>query len=192
MFESEQWRTGRAGEEDLAAWFRRNAFHTISLDKIEEDGAPSLIGDNGDRIILTDLIVAQQGITRGVEVKTKSCPTLHMKSKTWEHGIETRLFEHYRAQVKKLGIEIWLAIFQLDKRLVLMEDVVHLHRVRRDYGGPNMPNGRPHVFFACDEFQQYYGPSTPRARPIPPKAKRTLAQGPQPDGIGPKQMDLFK
>lgn len=190
MFESPQWELGRGGEQVIRPWLIRYGYRVIVLANIADGGAPSLEGRT--RIVLPDYQVVGGTGNRFVELKTKSEATLYKKTQTWEHGLELRLYHHYLAIAAETHLQVWLCILELRRNLVLLQDTAHLHRVRREYHGPNAPNGQPFVYFPCDEFDWYYGPSAIRLTPLEPQAQRTRDQSAPPEKQGPMQLDLWR
>lgn len=191
MFGTEAWAMGRGGEQQVKDWLKRHGFSVISLADIADDGAPSLVSSD-DRVILPDLQVGGDGHLRFVEVKTKSEATFHQNTQTWEHGIELRHYLAYLSTAQRTGQEAWLCVFEARRRLVLLQSVDHLHRVKREYRGPNAPKGVAFVYFPCDEFEWYHGPSQIKFKPITPRAVRTLQQPAPPISQGVSQLDLWK
>ena len=63
--------------------------------------------------------------------------------------------------------------------LVLLQRLDELQPFARHYTGPNMPGGKPHVFFPRERFDWYEGPhqDIALAKPGVPRAERTLTQG---------------
>lgn len=189
--QGESWARGRAGERDARAWLMAHGYFVVPAADIENGGAPVLEG-LAYKAVLPDLLVAMRGFSRWADVKTKSNATKHIKTKVWEHGCQTSHWADYLACQEQTGIEGWLAIYELQPiPMVLLQRLEELRRVARFYEGPNMPDGKPHVFFPRERFDWYEGPhrEIATAKPGEPVALRTQKQGAPPSS---RQLDLFR
>ena len=103
---------GRFGEALWGAVFRQSGFGFIPLCRIERGGAPVIEGV--DEIVLPDFEVLCQRHAVLLDSKAKRRAVLFRKANEIRHGIDRRLWEHYRraAQIarKRAGlgvIELW-------------------------------------------------------------------------------------
>jgi hypothetical protein len=174
---------GWAGQAHVEAWLRSHGFFVIRLADILGQGAPSLEGST-QRLTLPDLQVAKAGASRYVEVKTKSTATRYAKSGDWEHGIEQRLFQHYRSVAETSGLPVWLCFYELrPARLVLLADTAGLRPSHVWDGKPTATGSRrsparhytePMIYFRRDDFSWHPSPSDlPPIRPLTAEAPRT-------------------
>jgi hypothetical protein len=187
----ESWERGWAGEQDVRRWLKERGFYVIPTADIANGGAPVLEG-LAYKAVLPDLMLALQGHSRWADVKTKSVASKHRQTRIWEHGCQTAHYADYLACQEQTGIEGWLAVYELRPiPMVLLQRLDELRRYARFYEGPNMPDGKPHVFFPRDRFDWYEGPhqDIALAKPAEPKAPRTLTQGAPPSS---RQLDLFR
>lgn len=91
---------------------------------IEDGGAPSFQLP-GERIITPDLLVAHSGCNAFCEVKWKTAPVLHQRTRTWRHGVDEWNWENYLFAQEQTGIRGWLYIVEC-KRGPHEQDEPHL------------------------------------------------------------------
>jgi hypothetical protein len=103
----------------------------LSASQIEDGGAPMLRGKD-EKIVLPDNLTWKNGVAKWVEVKTKSTYTIHKNPpKRLEHGISLRLWHNYMAIQEQTKIPVYIALIQLDKKILLLSKLTSLGRRAR-------------------------------------------------------------
>jgi hypothetical protein len=97
---------------------------------------------------------AGRGEARQAQVQQAGAPaTLHRKTRTEEHGIDLRLYEHYQQVQAITGNPVWLFVYEESKALILYArlDDLGLPRV---YDGRKM-NRSGMAFWPRDRFKTF-------------------------------------
>jgi hypothetical protein len=148
-----EFKRGRSGEKIVARLLQRRGWFVVpSYDYSGEDGdkAPIMQGTT-QSFVIPDLDVAQAGRRIWVEVKTKACANLHRKTKTYEHGIDLRHYQHYCRVQEETATPVWLFVFEEQSGYVLAASLTQLG-APRVYAGDKM--GRDGMaFFARNKFK---------------------------------------
>ena len=166
-------------ETVVRKWLSEHDYMVLSASQIEDGGAPMLRGKE-EKIILPDNLTWKNGVAKWVEVKTKSFATLHHNPPhRWEHGISLRLWYHYMAIQEKTQIPVYIALVQLDKKLLLLSKLTSLGR-RARIGIDN--HGKDMIYFNqldkdnFSDFDEWYKIDEKLPDPIKPLAHRTKTQ----------------
>jgi hypothetical protein len=108
-----EWVKGDAVQRTAADLFRQEGWYVIpSYDYSGDDErAPRLQGQTKGYAI-PDLDVARRSTRIWVEVKAKEGPTFSTKDQEWQHGMNARLFEHYRHVQGITGTPVWILIHE--------------------------------------------------------------------------------
>lgn len=113
---------GSNGERLVAEFLQEKGFYVIpSYDYSGEDSnkAPKMQGKK-TAYVIPDLDICRAGLRRWVEVKTKTEATLFGKTGELQHGIDVRHFESYLSVQNESGNEVYLAIYELTPRPVIL------------------------------------------------------------------------
>lgn len=173
--DSDEAKLGEQGESVIEKWLRDNGFFVLPSSDYNKFGAPMMKG-KAQKIILPDKLVARSGRSKWVEVKTKSRASWTLKTQRYEHGMPTRHWQDYLKCQEKSGIEGWLAILEIEARVILLACLDDLKSCIRH----SQIGGRPHVFFPCDSFLHYnVSDDAVLPDPIPANAIRTKRQSPR-------------
>ena len=155
----------------MRSWLMSQGFFIVATSLINEGGAPLLRGIR-EAFILPDNLAMRDGLSRWIEVKTKTRPTYQRNRRRFEHGIPARHWRHYRDVVAHTGIPGTLAILQLEGHRIGLGELARIGKRLAAYSGQNMPE--PMVYFDCRDFEwiDLEGPlGLPAA--IPPKVVRS-------------------
>lgn len=107
---------GRDGERVVAEWLIEQGYAIIRTADISVSGLGGpRVERAGHGFILPDLQVVGQGMTKWVEVKTKSQDVLYQRTGELRQGIERRNFNHYIDVQDKTGVPGYLAFLVLNK-----------------------------------------------------------------------------
>ena len=187
MKETEQWAIGMKGEQIVRDWLKDQGFLVVPTSLIENGGAPALEGFL-QRHVLPDNLAFKDGQGRWVEVKTKSKPTLHRNTNTWEHGLAFRLWCAYREVEEKTKLPGWLAVVEIESGYLLLAPMAQLAERGRIYMGKGMPDGLPHIFFPRLAFDWYEDGRVLKINGLAPQAPRTIEQ---PQAPTTRQLELW-
>ena len=109
---------GRAGEVGISSWLQKRGWRVLPVYNYSGKGgdkAPKLIAAiDADSLVMPDLMVARDGLTRFVEVKRKGRADWTRVTQRRETGINLRLWTQYRAVQVATGIQVAL-LFVHDK-----------------------------------------------------------------------------
>lgn len=162
---------GTKGEIIVRRWLIENGYSIIPTSLINDIGAPMLLARD-TKIILPDTLSWKDGVSRWVEIKTKSYPTEHETyPKRWEHGLPLRHWIAYDIIQQKTRLDVSIAILELSMGLLLLAPVnklkagVRYHPMEREL----------HVFIARNDFH-WFEIHYDLPEPIKPVATRTLYQ----------------
>jgi len=102
---------GRVGEEKIANWLiNRCGAALLPVYQIDSDDkkGPRLFAKQA-RLVVPDLLVwtRDNGLI-WMEAKRKTVFSWHRKTKTWQTGIDKRLFEQYERVAKRTKLPVWL------------------------------------------------------------------------------------
>lgn len=163
---------GAKGEEIVRNWLIKNGYSILQASKIEDLGAPMLLGSDM-KIILPDNMVWLEGKARWVEVKTKSYPTRH---ESWpqrlEHGLPLRHWAAYEAIQQCTQSDVTLAVLELESSCLLIQTLNKLKANERIYP----MQGEWHIFLARDDFKIIHLQDMVLPHPIEPLAERSKIQ----------------
>jgi hypothetical protein len=145
---------GRKSERAVAFAQRLKSYMLVPLADINNQilakgGAPRMCDGFGSAIVLPDFAVIGFGRIFPLEVKGKSTATLHKKTGTWEHGVDLRNYEHYRAFARASGQKLILAIHEGKTGEILAASLDRLGEPRAYYGETGHP---PMVYWPRDRF----------------------------------------
>jgi hypothetical protein len=109
--ETPEW---NLGELAVAAVIQEALAHDVAvlrLDLIENGGPPAFLTKNGD-ITTPDLLVGSKGHQAFIEVKWKTAPVLHQKTRTWRHGVDEWNWRNYLQAQTQTGIPGFLYLVE--------------------------------------------------------------------------------
>lgn len=119
---------GAAGERRVAAYLQERGWYVIpSYDYAgpEGDKPPRLQGFSVGYPV-PDLDVSRDGTRRWVEVKTKWQAAWYGIARTYVHGVDLRLVEHYRTVEAITGTECWIAVYEESTGQLLCQSLTKL------------------------------------------------------------------
>lgn len=127
--ERPEFKLGNNGERFVAEFLQEKGYYVIpSYDYSGEDNnkAPKMQGKK-TAYVIPDLDICRAGLRRWVEVKTKTEATEFKKTGELQHGIDVRHFESYLRVQDESGNEVYLAIYELTPRpVILIASLAHL------------------------------------------------------------------
>lgn len=153
MKDSQEFILGREGEARVGQWLKEHGYWVVPTALISTGGAPALEGWLR-KIVLPDSLVSHEGVSRWVEIKTKSRVTFNRKRQRWEHGIALRHWLAYREVAIRTGIPGSLAVLELDARRVLLGRFDDIAVGSAEYQGTKMSKGGM-VFFDIRRFEWF-------------------------------------
>ena len=116
---AQAWQAGKLGESQIANWLRyHHGMHVFpAYEKQTRDyKGPTLFCAEGDSLILPDLPGIKGDHLYWVEAKHKSAFTFYRKTRSWQTGIDVRLYEQYQDVQKRTGIGVYLMFVQGEGR----------------------------------------------------------------------------
>ena len=150
-----EFKLGRSGERRVADFLQEKGFYVIpSYDYSGEDDdkAPRMQGKKTVYVI-PDLDICRAGLRQWVEVKTKTRATHYRKTDQLQHGIDERHFAAYRAVQAESGCEVFLAIYELTPRpVVLVASIDDLDGLVDHHG---TSNGSRMLYWDRRVFREY-------------------------------------
>jgi hypothetical protein len=167
---------GTKSELAVSFVFQQHGFFLIPLAKlpVTPQGGPRA-WNFGTAIILPDLAAVGFGQLLPLEVKGKTEPTFYRKEQTWEHGIDLRHFNHYRAFALASGLSLVLVIDEGKHGEILAASLKRLGEPRVYDGETGHP---PMVYWRRDHFT-VFAQGEPndlplfRGHPVPPTLPRS-------------------
>jgi len=172
---------GRQGEDCVRDYLRKQGFYVLEANEINKLGAP-MASNQGDSIILPDLLTMKDGVSKWCEVKTKSHPAPPPWDKTLlQHGISTKHFENYLKIETESHITGWLYIVEIESKCLLYQTFIKL-KGNIDHKGDMCSKKEresgikpyEHVFFNRDIFIEEKIVSLPNFIKIEPRADSTI------------------
>lgn len=142
---------GRISEERFLRHLAAKGHHAIPVFDCaaSKDGAPRVWAP-GRRLVAADVLaVTPKGAAIWFEVKAKSAPGYRYSTRTWEHGVNLRLFQHDYAELAARA-PLWLVVHETSAP------------PSDDYRPPppgRLPDGRPDYgdyrrhLVACDSWR---------------------------------------
>lgn len=118
-----------------------------------QGGAPRMFDGFGTAIILPDLAAIGFGGVFPLEVKGKSNPTRHRKTGIWEHGVDLRNYQHYRAFALASGLKLILVVDEGNTGEILAASLERLGEPRPYYGETGHP---AMVYWPRDRFTTFH------------------------------------
>jgi len=144
---------GSNGERLVAEFLQEKGFYVIpSYDYSGEDNskAPKMQGKK-TAYVIPDLDICRAGLRRWVEIKTKTEAVPFRKTGELQHGIDVRHFESYLKVQSESGNEVFLAIYELTPRpVILIASLAHLE-ANVDHRGTSL--GSPMLYWDRKVFQ---------------------------------------
>jgi hypothetical protein len=115
-----EWSVGSFGEDTVRDFLVGVGLAVIPLSKIQDGGAPSMHGCDGERITLPDFeIYCRNQTSCFVEVKTKS--RAHWYKGVYKHGIDLKSWAQYLATTRTTGKPVLLAIWEVSTNTLLAQ-----------------------------------------------------------------------
>jgi hypothetical protein len=106
---SEHYDFGRAHELHFRRHLARTGFHVVCVNSDQEEkGSPKVHTRNGKLVAADILGIDERGVAMWVEVKAKSVPHYHYMSREFQHGVDLRLFRHYRELASRA--DFWFVV----------------------------------------------------------------------------------
>lgn len=110
---------GRFGENVVARIVRARGCSIVpirDIDMREHWKGPRLTGPEGMEVVCADwLVIAPEGKTCWMEVKTKSRCSWHRFSRSWNTGIDQHYLDHYAITARRSDIPVWLVFLHLNE-----------------------------------------------------------------------------
>lgn len=151
--DTEEYRQGLEGEEIVEEYVHQHGWWTDPARKYDREGAP-MLQRSQEYIIRPDLLVSKGGVTRYIEVKNHSNPSLYRKKGVYQHAIDRRHWKAYHDAQQTTGLETWLFICEDDVLLQSpIDDLTVDHKLLRGDRGWNS-YGRDMVFFDRPLFDE--------------------------------------
>jgi hypothetical protein len=152
---------GRKGEQEFARLLREQGIfvsdrHNVCRDR--DQHGPQIVCDVTG-YTLPDLFVAYGGRSAWLEAKTYAKPDLFRKTGKHRHGIDLRLYYHYKEVEVLTGLPVWLGIWEergpngeIDTPLVEQLSVLG-YNDRENFAPANWLTGKEMVFWDRDQLQ---------------------------------------
>ncbi len=115
---------GVFGERVFETVARASGCYVTPLSRIQNGGAPMMLG-NGDAIVLNDLDISKNGITRHLECKAKTRSIVYRNRKQERHGINDSNYRHYMNLESQTGSKLVLGIVELWRERVDSQDELY-------------------------------------------------------------------
>ena len=135
----------------MREWLTEQGYFVIPTNMIEDQGAPKLI-EAMKATVLPDFQAGNANVLRWVEVKTKARTPYYKKLNRWQQGIEH--WEDYLYIEETTRIPGYLAILELERKILFLGAFQEIKVGLQTYQGPNMP--RPMTYFDIMRFKDWY------------------------------------
>lgn len=154
----EQLEIGRKSERAVAFLGELKNYLLLPLTDINNlvlanGGAPRAFDGFGSAIILPDLLAVRLGRIHPLEVKNKSKPTFHRKTRTLEHGVDLRNYQHYCAFSCASNTNVILVIDEGSTGEILAGSLERLGEPRVYYGETGRP---PMAYWPRNKFTTFH------------------------------------
>lgn len=125
---------GRIAEREFLVHLAKHGHHALAIyDASTDDKGPRVYCGTRQIVAGDVLFIAEDGSAGWCEVKTKTVPGYSYKRRTWEHGVNLRLFQNdYRILAERAPL--WLVVKEL--RTLPYEDFL-------PPAAPPLPDGVP-------------------------------------------------
>jgi len=156
-------RYGTEGERIVFEWLQKDGFFVIPTAKLPTTrrfSGPRMETDRLSRILM-DAQIARQGVTRWIEVKTKSQDVWYQKAGEYRQGIDEQNFSDYQHIELVTGMEAWLAILVASpgnsrNPILRMAPLKRLaEHAKPMTGDPTAYKGKRMVYWCVDIFDNY-------------------------------------
>ena len=162
---------GEIGEKVAREITKREGWYVLPA-SLSGSSKAAMFDSLNEKIILPDNFESKNGLSRWLEIKTKTVASFSTKDKEWEHGLPLRHWNSYMQIQKKSGVPGFLGIIELNPDPSFL--INSLNNLQSGHNRISWMQGEQHIFIPRKKFKIHKIENIEIPKGLSPEAKSTL------------------